>query len=119
MKVYVGNLPWSMDEAALKELFAPHGEMEEVTIIKDKFSQKSKGFGFITFKEDEAAKKAIAEMNEKEIEGRKLTVNEAKPIDPNRPRPPRRDFGNRDGNRGGGNRSGGRFGGNNQRRDRY
>lgn len=119
MKVYVGNLPWSIEDEALKELFAPFGEIEESTIIKDKFSHRSKGFGFITFKDDAAAKKAIAEMNEKEIEGRKLVVNEAKPVDPDRPRPPRRDFGNRDGNRGG-NRggSGGRFSGG-QRRERY
>ncbi len=94
MKVYVGNLPFSIEDDKLKELFAAYGEVEEATIIKDKFSGRSKGFGFVTFKDEESAKKAIAEMNEKEVEGRALKVNEAKPIDPDRPRrPPRRDFG--------------------------
>ena len=96
MKVYVGNLPFSIDDDKLKELFSPHGEIEEATIIKDKFSGRSKGFGFVTFKDEASAKKAMAEMNEKEVEGRKLKVNEAKPIDPDRPRrPPRRDFNRR------------------------
>jgi len=93
MKVYVGNLPFSIDDDKLKELFASYGEIEEATVIKDKFSGRSKGFGFVTFKEDEGAKKAIAEMNEKDIEERKLKVNEARPFDPDN-RPPRRNFGN-------------------------
>jgi len=95
MKVYVGNLPFSVDDEKMKELFSSYGEVEEATVIKDKFSNRSKGFGFVTFKEDAAAKKAISEMNDKEIEGRKLKVNEAKPMDPDRPRPPRRDFNQR------------------------
>jgi len=78
----------------LKELFSSYGEIEEVTVIKNKFSGRSKGFGFVTFKDDEAGKKAIAEMHEKEAEGRKLTVNEAKPFDPDASRAPqRRNFG--------------------------
>lgn len=92
MKVYVGNLPWSVDDEGLKKLFAEHGEIEEATVIKDKFSGRSKGFGFVTFKDDESATKAIAEMNEKEVDGRNIKVNEAKPMDPDKPRPPRRDF---------------------------
>lgn len=102
MKVYVGNLPFSVGSEKLKELFASYGEIEEATVISDKFSGRSKGFGFVTFKSDEAANKAIAEMNEKEIEGRPLKVNEAKPMDPDRPRRPQ----GRDGGRGnfGGNR---------------
>lgn len=126
MKIYVGNLSFKIEEAGLKELFAPYGDVEEAVIIKDKFSGRSKGFGFVTLADDEAAKKAISELHEKEFEGRKLTVNEAKPIDPNN-RPPRRDsgrsfgggsgrssggrsFGNRDSGRGssGGRSSGGR-----------
>ncbi|MBU2052886.1 MAG: RNA-binding protein [Nanoarchaeota archaeon] len=97
MKVYVGNLPWSVDHAKLTELFASFGEIEEATIISDKFSGKSKGFGFVTFKNDADAKKAIAAMNEKELEGRNLKVNEAKPMDPDRPRrpPQRREFNQR------------------------
>jgi RNA recognition motif-containing protein len=92
MKVYVGNLPFSVDREGLQKLFSPYGEMEEVIVISDKFSGRSKGFGFVTFKDEESAKKAIAEMNEKEVEGRNLKVNEAKPMDPDRPRQPRRNF---------------------------
>ena len=66
--------------------------MEEVVIISDRFSGRSKGFGFITFKDEESAKKAISEMNDKEVEGRKLKVNEAKPMED---RPPRRNFNQR------------------------
>ena len=95
MKVYVGNLPFSVDSDKLKELFASYGEIEEAIVISDKFSNRSKGFGFVTFKDDETAKKAIEEMNDKDIEGRKLKVNEARPMDPDRPRPPRRDFNQR------------------------
>jgi RNA recognition motif-containing protein len=81
MKIFVGNLPWSVDQKALTEMFASYGDIEEAVVISDKFSGRSKGFGFVTFKDDEAAQKAIAEMNEKEVEGRKITVNEAKPRD--------------------------------------
>jgi len=92
MKVYVGNLPFTVDDGKLNELFSPSGEIEEATVIQDKYSGRSKGFGFVTFKDDESAKKAIAEMNEKDVEGRALKVNEARPMDPDRPRrPPRRD----------------------------
>ena len=82
MKLYVGNLPWSIDDNTLKELFTSYGDIEEAVLIKDKFSGRSKGFGFITFKDDAAAQKAIAEMHEKEVEGRPLTVSEAKPMVP-------------------------------------
>ena len=85
MKVYVGNLPWSVDHTKLTELFSSYGEIEEATVISDKFSGRSKGFGFVTFKDDESAKKAIAEMNEKE-------VDEAKPFDPDAQRAPRKNF---------------------------
>ncbi|MAH03571.1 RNA-binding protein [Candidatus Pacearchaeota archaeon] len=111
-KLYVGNLPFSVDTEKVKELFSSYGETEEVTVISDKFSGRSKGFGFVTFKEDADADKAISEMNGKEVEGRELKVSEAKPMDPDRPRPPRRNFG---GNRGGG--SGGR--GNFNRNSRF
>ncbi len=79
-KVYVGNLPWSVDQAKLKELFDSYGEIEEASIISDRFSGRSKGFGFVTFVNDADADKAVAEMNEKEIEGRALKVNEARPM---------------------------------------
>ena len=78
-KLYVGNLPWSVDLNKLKELFTPFGEVEEAVVIADRFSGRSKGFGFVTFANDADADKAIAEMNSKNIEGRPLKVNEAKP----------------------------------------
>ncbi len=91
MKIYVGNLPFTVDEEAFKNLFSAYNP-EEVNLIIDKFSNRSKGFGFVTIADDEAAKKAISEMNDKDVEGRKLKVNEARPMED---RPPRRDFGSR------------------------
>ena len=116
MKIYVGNLPFTVDDEKLESIFSAYGEVAEATVIKDKFSVRSKGFGFVTFNDDSAATKAISEMNDKDVEGRKLKVNEAKPMDPDRPRPPRRDFGgDRGGSRGGGSRGGG-YGGGGERR---
>lgn len=88
-KLFVGNLSFKAEESALKEAFGQFGEVTEVAIIKDKYSGRSKGFGFVTFADDAAADKAIAEMHEKEFEGRKLTVNEAKPMEPRSERPQR------------------------------
>lgn len=114
MKIYVGNLPFNVDEAQLKEIFSGY-ETAEVALITDKFNGRSKGFGFVTIEDDEAAKKAIEEMNGKEVGGRDLKVSEAKPMDPDAPRRPRRDF-NGGGRSFGGNRDGGRsFGGNRDR----
>ena len=96
MKIYVGNLPFSVDDEKLKEMFSSYGEIEEAQVIKNKFNNRSKGFGFVTLKDAGSATKAIAEMDQKELEGRPLKVNEAKPMDPDRPRrPPRRDFNQR------------------------
>ena len=78
-KVFVGNLPWSVDDNKLKEMFSEIGEVEEAVVIKDRHSGRSKGFGFVTFKEEANAEKAISKMNEKEVDGRKITVNEARP----------------------------------------
>lgn len=93
MKIYVGNLPFSVDEEALKKLFASYNP-EEVTLIIDKFSKRSKGFGFVTISNDEDAKKAIEELNGKDFEGRELKLSEAKPMEDR----PRREF-SRDGPR--------------------
>jgi len=87
MKIYVGNLPFSIDGEGLKKIFAG-SEVQEATVISDKYSGRSKGFGFVTIADDAAAKKAISELNDKEFEGRKLKVNEAKPMEER----PRRDF---------------------------
>lgn len=105
MKLYVGNLPFSVTEESLKKAFSEFGDIEEANLIVDKFSNRSKGFGFVTFSDDEAAKKAIAEMNEKDFEGRPLKVSEAKPKEEgDRPRRSFDNRGSRDGNRGGGRR---------------
>jgi RNA recognition motif-containing protein len=79
MKVYVGNLPWSVDDNKLKELFSEFGEVSSASVIMDKYTRRSKGFGFVEFADDSAGTKAIAAMNGKEIEGRGLKVSEAKP----------------------------------------
>jgi RNA recognition motif-containing protein len=81
-KVYVGNLPFTIGQAELKALFDEFGEVAEAVVIADKYSGRSKGFGFVTFASDEEAKKAVDAMNEKEIEGRALKVNEARPMEP-------------------------------------
>ena len=80
MKLYVGNLPFSVTEEDLRKLFESYGELSEVVLIKDKYSGRSKGFGFVTIDDDAAAKKAIEEMNGKDVEGREIKVSEAKPI---------------------------------------
>jgi len=81
MKLYIGNLPWKVDDNGLKEMFASYGA-DEANVISDKFSGRSKGFGFVTIADDEAANKAISEMNDKEIEGRAIKVSEARPMVP-------------------------------------
>ena len=86
MKLYVGNLPFTVDDEKLKELFSAHGKIEEATVIKDRFSGRSKGFGFVTFATKEEAEKAISALNDKEVEGRNLKVSEAKPMTENKTR---------------------------------
>lgn len=115
-RLYVGNLPFSVTQEDLAKLFSAYGEVTEATVITNKFSGRSKGFGFVTLADDAGADKAISEMNGKDVQGRTVVVNEAKPFDPNAA-PPKRDFG-RGGGRGGfgGNRGG--FGGNRRREGR-
>jgi RNA recognition motif-containing protein len=110
MKLHVGNLPFTVDDEELKNLFSEYNA-EEITLIKDKFSGRSKGFGFVTISDDEVAKKAVSELNGKDVQGRELKVSEAKPME-ERPERPRRSFGgggNRGGYGGGGSRGGGSF----------
>ena len=78
-KLYVGNLPYKIDADSLKEAFASAGTVEDAVLITDKFSGRSKGFGFVTMSTEEEAKAAIDMWSEKELEGRKLIVNEARP----------------------------------------
>jgi RNA recognition motif-containing protein len=77
-KIYVGNLPFSIRNNELKELFSQFGDVEEAIVIMER-PGRSKGFGFVTFTDPESMKKAIEAMNDKEVEGRKLKVNEARP----------------------------------------
>lgn len=78
-KLFVGNLPWGINNDSLRELFASVGEVVEAMVITDRMSGRSKGFGFVTFATEEAAQAAIQQLNEKEIEGRKIIVNVARP----------------------------------------
>jgi RNA recognition motif-containing protein len=79
MKIYVGNLSFNVTEEDLQTLFQEFGQVDTVTIIKDNYSEQSKGFGFVEMANRDEALKAIAELNAKEIKGRALTVNEARP----------------------------------------
>ncbi len=74
-KVYAGNLSFITSEERLEKIFSPFGEIEEVTIIKDKFSGNSKGFGFVTFADDSAAFAAVSKLSGKEVDGRKIRVS--------------------------------------------
>ncbi len=78
-KLFVGNLPWGITNDSLRELFASVGEVVEAMVITDRMSGRSKGFGFVTFATEEAAQAAIQQLNEKEVEGRKIIVNVARP----------------------------------------
>lgn len=77
-KLFVGSLPWSINSDSLKALFAQYGEITDAVVIMDRNTGRSKGFGFVTFAKEEDAQKAL-EMNGKEVEGRTLVVNVAKP----------------------------------------
>jgi len=80
MNIYVGNLNWGMTSDDLYNLFAPYGEVASAKIVTDKFNNnRSKGFGFVEMNDDEAARTAISNLNETEISGRKIIVNESAP----------------------------------------
>ncbi len=79
MNIYVGNLFYGMSEDELRDQFASYGEVSSVRIITDRETRRSKGFGFVDMPNDEEAKKAIEELNGKEVSGRTLRVNEARP----------------------------------------
>ena len=85
-KLYVGGLSYDTTEATLKETFAQAGTVESATIIIDKMTNRSKGFGFVEMSSDEEAAKAIEMFNGKELDGRTITVNEARPMEPRAPR---------------------------------
>lgn len=103
MNIFCGSLPFSLEESELRELFEEYGEVTSARIITDRFSGRSKGFGFVEMPDDEAAQKAIEELNEAEINGRSIVVNKAEERK-ERPRGERGGFGGGQGNRGGGYR---------------
>lgn len=108
-KLYVGGLSYSTVENGLKDLFSQAGTVETATVITDRMSGRSKGFGFVEMSSEEEAQKAVEMFNGKEFEGRTITVNEARPMEER----PKRDFDR--GGRGGGFGGGG-FGGGARRR---
>lgn len=79
MKLYVGNLPYTMDESDLRDLFTPYGTPSSVAVIMDRGTGRSKGFGFVEFENDTEAKAAISALNGRDFNGRALTVSEARP----------------------------------------
>ncbi len=93
MKIYVGNLPWSIDETALSELFEAHGDVASANVITDRETGRSRGFGFVEMNNDEQARTAIEKLADHMVDGRNLNVNEARP---------RADRGGRGGGGGGG-----------------
>jgi RNA recognition motif-containing protein len=117
MNIYVGNLPFNIGEEDLKGIFEEYGEVSTAKIITDKITGRGKGFGFVEMEDDEEAKTAIEELNNAEVGGRNIKVNESVP------RPAggggeRRGGGGGDRRGGGGDRRGGGGGGFN-RRERY
>ena len=85
-KLYVGGLPYTTTQDELRDAFAQAGAVQEATVIMDRMTGRSKGFGFVTMTDDSDADKAIEMWNGKELSGRKLTVNEARPMEPRAPR---------------------------------
>jgi cold-inducible RNA-binding protein len=84
-KLYVGNLSFNTTENELQELFSQAGAVQEVTLMQDKFTGKSRGFAFVTMGSEQDAQNAIAKINGQTVEGRTLTVNEARPREPRAP----------------------------------
>jgi len=88
MNIYVGSLSYDVTEDEIRDVFTPYGEISSISIIKDKFSGKSKGFGFVEMPKQEEAEEAIKCLDESEMKGRNIKVNEAKPREE---RPKRRE----------------------------
>jgi RNA recognition motif-containing protein len=107
-KLYVGGLSWGTDDQGLNDAFAPYGEVTEARVITDRDTGRSRGFGFVSFSDDGAADRAVAEMNGATLDGRTLNVNEARDRNDDR--------GGRSGGGGGGRSGGGGGGGGGGRR---
>lgn len=117
MNIFVGSLPWSIEEADLRESFEVYGTVDSAKVVTDKFTGKSKGFGFVEMPNDDEALRAIEELNGASVQGRSIVVNKSEP----KPQTERRSFGG--GRPQGGNggyrsesRSGGSYGGGNRGR---
>ena len=117
MNIFVGSLPFKIEESELQEIFEEYGEVTSVKIITDRATGRSKGFGFVEMTNEEEAKKAIEELNNAEIEGRTIVVNKAEEKkEGSRPAGGGFRGGDRGGNTGGGfNRGGGSSAGGNRR----
>ena len=102
MNIFVGSLPFSIEEADLRGYFEEYGAVDSVKIISDKFTGRSKGFGFVEMPSDEEAQKAIDELNGGSIDGRTIVVNKSEP----KPEGERRSFNNNRGGSNGGGRGG-------------
>ena len=85
-KLFVGGISWNTTDDQLRDFFSQVGNVVSATIIKDKFTSRSRGFGFVEMSSDEEAQKGIEMFDGKEMEGRALTVNEARPMEPRAPR---------------------------------
>lgn len=109
MNIYVSNLSFNVQDEDLREFFAEYGEVSSAKVITDKFTGKSRGFGFVEMPDNEAAQKAIAELDNGTVEGRNIRVMEAKPKEERPARQGGGGFGggNRGGYGGGGNNGGG------------
>ncbi|MEO6404806.1 MAG: RNA-binding protein [Ferruginibacter sp.] len=111
MNIYVGNLSWSMTDEDLSSLFTQYGSVTSAKILKDKMNGRSKGFGFVEMEDDEAARTAISNLNETEVQGRKLIVNESQPRQEGEGGYKKRPSGGGGYGGGGGRSSGGGYGG--------
>jgi RNA recognition motif-containing protein len=110
-KLYVGNLSFNTTENELQELFSQAGAVQEVTLMQDKFTGKSRGFAFVTMGSEQDAQNAISKLNGQTVEGRPLTVNEARPREARPPGGGGRGYGGGGGGYGGGGGGGGYGGG--------
>jgi RNA recognition motif-containing protein len=87
IRLYVGNLPYSVTKTKLEEVFSPFGTILDCSVVSDKFSGRSKGFGFVEFESDDAGRQAIEKLNGTDIDGRAMVVNEARPREERPARP--------------------------------
>ena len=89
MRIFVGNLNYQTDDSGLRAAFEPHGSVTEATVVVDRYSDRSRGFGFVEMPSNEEAEAAIRALNGTELEGRALTVNESQPRERGAQRGPR------------------------------